>query len=199
MEQIKEAAREKFTEAEIDDFINMGTKITSKAVLAGVCEVLRASTHANAVRLIERLEKLMPAAAGVIEIELAGLDMKLNIALTLCPVDYAADIPVPDDAGFKKDLYTQYDMIKQLAVAYWKQFATDYEGLVTQLKECCPGANFNELTIGKTSTDNTTLYFDITCAKRIGVFPYYTDMNGLPYVKKNNGRPVAKLGKYNRK
>jgi len=186
MEQIKEAAKEKFSETEIDDFINMGTKLTSKAVLSAALEVLRTSTHADAPRLIERFTRLIPQAAGVIIVDLNGLDMKLNIALSICPRDYIADIMVPDDPSFKKDLYSQYDLLKNLAMAYWKQFTEDNAGLITQMKECCPTANFDELTVG-IGDANTTLFFDDACEKRAGVFPYYTDKNGLPYVKKGCG------------
>lgn len=182
MEEIIDAAKGKFTREEIENFIHMGRRITSKAVLTAACEVLRLSTHVDAPRLIARIEKLRPAAAGVVVIDLNGLDMKLNITLSICQADYAADLLVPDDPEFKKDLYKQYDNIKQLAVAFWKQFTEEESGLFAQLKECCPGA-FDELKIG-TGNASTTVYFDEACPKRAGVFPYYTDLEGKPFVKK---------------
>lgn len=183
MEEIKTAARKNFSEQEIDDFIHMAKKITCKAVLTHVCEILKTVEHTDAPRLIARLEKLMPVAAGCIIVDLAQIEMKLNISLSICPRDYVASIPVPDDPGFKQDLYSQYDAVKKLAVQYWRQFSEDEADLVTQIAAACPNVNFDELVIGS-GTANTTLYFDETCPKRCGIFPYYTDLSGRPFVKR---------------
>jgi len=182
MEDIIEAAKGKFSRDEIEGFIHMGQRITSKAVLTAACEVLKTSSHKDAERLVARLEKLIPKAAGVVVIDLHGMDMKLNISLSVCPADYVAEILVPEDDGFKRDLYQQYDNIKKLAVTYWKQFSEDNKILVDQLNECCPGV-FDDLKIGEGAA-STTVYFDAGCPKRAGVFPYYTDLKGQPFVKK---------------
>lgn len=174
-----------FSDEDVNQFVNMAQTMASKSVLTHICDILAEAPdrgYAAADRLIERVEKAKPNNfSGYTHIDITGMDIKLHISLTICPNDYKAEIEVPPDDAFIKDLYGQYNFIKQLAVAYWQQFQRENTDLFDRIKQARPDVDFTELKIS--SPDATTLYFDKECSRRIGLLPYYVDKHGKPLRK----------------
>jgi hypothetical protein len=126
-------------------------------------------------RLVRQVKKTMEYDySGYVDVEISNCDISLRIQLTLCNADYVAAIEVPNDEKFIKDLYDQYNFLKQAAISYWKQYKAEYPDLVAEI-------GIQDLVIDEKSP--TTLYFDPLCPKRIGLFPYYVDAKGNPLRK----------------
>lgn len=191
--EIKKAAGEKFTEKEIGDFLNMAARLASKSILNALIEVIsehieKGFDSVEGDRLIGRIRELMPykeAGYTRIELDLPGMNIgELHISLSLVPLGYRTEIDVPPNDEFIKDLCKQYVFIKQTACAYWKQFCEENQEIAKRVREYCNDIDFSELVIDP--ANNTTLYWDPACKKRIGIFCYYVDKQGKPFVKKGN-------------
>ena len=184
LDELKLRATNNFSEKEVEDFVNMGKILASKAVLSALTAVINDGVTMNlsattAERLSGRVKSLMPYEySGYADVELAGMDIRLRIQLALCNRNYKAEVQVPDDEGFIKDLYTQYDFLKKMAIAYWKSFMEDNADLVTEIMEYRADVDFTMMTIDSSSP--TTLYFDPNCEKRVGLLPYYVNKQGVP-------------------
>lgn len=186
--EIKENAKDKFSEKEIDDFIQLGRILSSKSVLSGLIEVLkegpsRGFSTPESDRLVKRITALMPCAySGFTNIEITGMDIRLNLSLTICEKDYVTAVDGPDDPEFIKDLYAQYNFLKNTASAYWKQFCQEQPDIYNRICQYRTDIDFSELVVDTDSP--TTMYFDPLCTKRIGILAYYVDKNGKPYMKR---------------
>ena len=188
--KIREAASEKFTQEEIDDFIQMGKRIASKSVLSAIIEVIsEGPTKHNldkkeAVKLCKLVTKVMPYKdSGFTQCEFTEIPHKLNICLSIVPKDYRTDISVPD-AKYAKDLFEQYNFLKALAVAYWRQFSEDYNALFRRI--CNYRADLNLADLVVDPKNPTVLYFDPDSDKRVGIFGYFVDKNNRPFYKRTN-------------
>ncbi len=186
-DKIRDQAKEKFSDEEITEFINMGKTLASKSVLTALMYVIedgksKGCDPAEADRLKERITALMPVNfCGYTEVEITGMDIKLRIQLTICEQDYKTAIDVPDDPAFIKDLYGQYGFLKKTATIYWKQFCEEQPLIYKRICHYRKDIDFNELVIDPTNP--TTLYFDPECSRRIGIFCYYVDKSGNPFKK----------------
>jgi hypothetical protein len=190
IDEIKKAAGDKFSSREIDDFLNMASKLSSKAILTAVVCIItegieRGLDAKEGNRLAGRIREIMPykeAGYTCIELNLPDLKLNLNISLSLVDVGYKTEIDVPPNKEFINDLCKQYVFTKQTACAYWKQFCQEQPEIIQRLREYRPDVDFSELVIDP--TNDTTMYFDPECKKRVGIFCYYTDRQGKPFYKK---------------
>jgi len=191
IDEIKKAAEGKFSEKEIDDFLNMAAKLTSKAILTALIHVITEGVElgvdtVEGNRLAGRVKELMPyqeAGYTRIELNMPGTPIGgLHISLSLVDLGYKTEIDVPDDKEFIKDLCQQYMFLKQTACAYWKQFCEEQQEIIKRIREYRTDVDFSELIVDP--TNNTTMYFDPACKKRVGIFCYYVDKKGQPFYKK---------------
>ncbi len=82
---------------------------------------------------------------------------------------------------YANDLYRKYIFIKDTAIAFWKQFCEEHPSLYKELCDHCNGIDFTSLVID--AGNPTTMYFDPTSAKRVGIFCYYVDSYNRPFYK----------------
>ncbi len=187
LDDLRIKAAGKFSTAEIENFIKLGKVMTSKAILSAVvCVVMEGPSKGfardEADRLKKKIEKLITEkGAGYTQVAFRETSMKLNICLSLVDRQYKTDISIPS-TDYARDLFRQYDFIKNTAVAYWRQFAQENPSLYKRICDYRSDVDFSELTIDEKNP--TTLYFDPACAKRVGIFCYYVDEDGNAYYKK---------------
>jgi hypothetical protein len=181
-EQLKEIARENFSDAELESFINMGAQLASKSVLTAVAFILREANTPRGDKLARKVERLIPYNySGYMQCTFTETPYKLNVCLSIVQRDYQCDVSVPNE-DYAKDLYKKYTFLKNVAVAYWRQFSEQYPKLVKQIAEHRSDIDWAELVIDKASP--TTLYFDPASARRVGLFCYYVDPQGNPLRKR---------------
>ncbi len=184
--ELRDKAREKFSDQEIDNFISMGRTFAGKAVVNAVIEVVKEGpskgfSQKTCDALVKKLEKRIPCKfAGYFSCEFKEIPEKLHMSLVIAPNNYKTDIDIPS-LDYVNDLYRKYDMLKNIAIAYWSQFAEENPDLYNAVCEYRADVNFN-LTID--TANPTTLYFDPDCAKRIGIYCYYVDKAGRILYKK---------------
>lgn len=105
--------------------------------------------------------------------------MRLRVALIPVQSDYVASICVPNEK-YATDLFSQYNVLKQAALAFWSDFCANHAELIEEMTRDRPG----EWTLKIDTKNPTTMFFDAADAVRIGVLPYYVDAEGRPLVKK---------------
>jgi hypothetical protein len=185
--KLSAAASKKFSQQEIDGIIKTGKIMASKAVLSMLISVIEEGKEkgfdsAECDKLVKLIRGRMPYDyCGFVQCEFEETDFKLNISLTLAERGYKAEISVPD-AKYAQDLYSQYNFLKGVAVAYWQQFVEDYNALYKRICAYRKDVDFSVLTIDAASP--TTLFFDPKSKMRVAVFPYYTNAQGQPLRKK---------------
>jgi len=175
------------TPEEIAKYTNMAHIMVSKAILSSVVHVLeekkdKSATDEAEIRDIAGvLEEKMCKHPGCLGLEFDDHDkMVLQIYLTVVKKGYVATIDVPS-AEYAHDLYRQYDLVKRLALTYWKHFQMTNVELMERCAKLRPDLTF-DLEIDRDNA--TTLYFDPLSPSRMGVFPMYVDKKGQPYFKK---------------
>lgn len=187
LNELREKAAKDFSQDEIDKFITMGRQLASKAVLSALVCVLREGPSKNlsaneSKKLVKRVEKLMPYQySGYVQCAFKEIPYLLNISLSLADRDYKVQTDIPHES-YAKDLYSKYDFLKQIAIAYWKQFSEEQPELIKRIIEYRTDVDFSKLFIDPQNP--TTMYFDPNCKKRISLFTYYVDQNGQPFYRK---------------
>ncbi|QYB17448.1 hypothetical protein PV-S19_0084 [Pacmanvirus S19] len=189
LNELRQKAKEKFTDEEIDSYISVGKKLASKPVLSMVICMLKEKIATNGDKtlgdkLVRKIEKRMPYNyCGYVSLGFKETSMKLNICLSLVDRDYKTDISIPSN-DYVRALFEQYDFLKQTAAAYWRQFCEEFPELS---KEICDYLNDTDLSNLRIDPMNpTTMYFNNEAKKRVGLFCYYTDASGRPWYKKTN-------------
>lgn len=192
LEDLKKEAKEKFSDNEINSFINMAKILAGKPVLTLVMEVIK---EANTVkkgntsenqrecdRICKLIEKAMPYNyTGFTQCEFDEMKFKLNITLSIVKRGYKTDIAIPD-AKYAQDLLKQYKLLKELAHGFWAQFAEDNKSLYERICKFCGSMDMSKLTV---PDDNpTVMYFDECNGTNVGIFAYYVDEEGRPLRKK---------------
>jgi hypothetical protein len=195
LNELRERASKDFNRDEINNFITMGKQLASKAVLSALVCVLRengpvddiagkSAREKESARLIKKIEKLMPYDySGFVTCSFKEIPYILNITLSLVNRDYKTDIDIPHES-YAKDLFEQYNFLKNIACAYWRQFSEENPTLIERIAKHRPDVDFNSLVVDQNSP--TTLYFDANCPRRIGLFCYYTHEGRTFYKKTKN-------------
>lgn len=190
--KIRAAASSKFSKQELDQFIMMGKRLASKSVLTAIMNVVKegATKHnldaKESAKICSLVTKMMPCQdSGFTQCIFAEIDHKLNICLSIVPKDYKCDVSIPD-IKYAKDLFEQYNFLKGIAVAYWKQFSEDYNALFRRICNYRADLNLSDLIID--AENPTTMYFDPESEKRIGIFCYFVDATGKPFHKRSTYR-----------
>lgn len=172
-------AEGKFSSEEIASFVTLGKRLAGKAVLSMVIDLARA--HGASKQLTKRLTKAIPFdCSGFIQCSFTEIPYKLNVSLSIVDKDYRTSIDIPH-ADYVNDLYTKYNFLKDIAQAYWSQFAEENAGLYKELVVLCADVDFSKL--HSEESNPTTMYFDASSAKRIGIFCYYVNEAGAPLRK----------------
>jgi hypothetical protein len=192
LDQLRAAAREKFSEDEINKIITMGKQLCGKAVITAAARVVeegaaRGFNKAIGERIARALKAVIPYNySGFVSCGFKEIDYTLNITLSIVERDYKTDIDIPS-ADYARDLFQKYDFLKSTAIAYWRQFAEEHPELYKKLCAYRSDVDFGNLTVDPNNP--TTMYFDPESEYRIGIFCYYVDKAGRPLYKrgaKNN-------------
>lgn len=175
-----------FSDEELQQFMTAGKQLASKPVISAVIAIIEEGPSKGfdkdeADNICKRLKQLMPYNyCGFTQVEFREVSYKLNISLSLVPRTYKAEVEVPTQE-YAKDLYQQYDFLKNIAIAYWRQFIEDNDTLFKRICNYRTDIDFSQLVIDKINP--TTMYIDPECDKRIGIFPYWVSANGQPLFK----------------
>lgn len=187
VKDIKRAVGDKYSEEEIDNFVNMSKKLGSKPVLHALMEVIKEGPSKGydkdeADRLVKLISSTLPYNyCGYVDIEMQEIPYRLNICLSLVAKNYRTEIDIPSH-NYVADLFSKYDMLKEIARAYWRSYVEANGNLYKRICDYRPDVDFSELKIDDVT--KTTLYFDPSCAKRVGIFCYYVDSKGQPFYKR---------------
>lgn len=167
---------------EIQQFIDAARTLASKAVLTALIHVVNDRPIPVNEDLAQEIRELMPCNySGYASITIEEIKWTLNISLTIAERDYRVETLLPSE-NYAKDLYDQYDFLRRIACAYWHQFREEHPALIAKIESHRPDVDFTSLHIDP--ANNTTLYFDPLCTKRISLFTYYLDDQGRPFHKK---------------
>lgn len=180
MEELKAAAREKFSDEEIEKFINMGKAIACKPVLTMLKETIEEYTSdgsrdndiTTAKKLARKVMRLCPyTSCAHLEMDFADVPYHFGLSLSMMPKDYIAAIDIPE--AYVRDVIQQYISLKATACAFWTTFCNENQALVAKIANYCTNVDFSQLTI---DPDNKTqMYFTTTTSNRICICPYYFD------------------------
>lgn len=183
LKELRNKTKCNFSDDEVAKFINLGNVLASKSVLHALCHVLHDGRDKKVGHeLVKKVTELMPYDySGHSSISFHEIPYKLNIFLSLVDRNYRTDIDIPSE-DYSKDLYEQYNFLKKVAVAYWKQFSEENPDLLKEISIHRPDLDFTSLIID--ANNPTTMYFDPECSKRIGIFCCYVDEKGVPFYKK---------------
>lgn len=183
MEGIQKKATDSFTPDEINNFINMGRKLAGKSVLSALCHILTERGDSVGAALADRVRGLIPYDySGYIDIEFSEISYKLHICLSIVDKNYKTEISVPSE-HYAQDLYNKYNFIKQIAIAYWKQWNEEQPALMKEISDYRPDIDFGELNVDPANP--TTMYICPESSKRVGIFCYYVDPRGKPLCRIN--------------
>lgn len=188
--EIKQRLKDQFSRDEVDQFINIGKKMAGKAVLHAIIAVLEegpARGRGDCARIVKKVRDRIPFNyCGFLQCSFAEIPHLLNVSLSIVDRAYKTDIDIPH-AGYATDLFAKYDYLKQIAIAYWRQFAEEHADVYKQICEYRADIDFTNLVIDPANP--TTMYFDPACARRVGIFCYYVDANGQPFYKRGGPTP----------
>lgn len=189
IEELKARAANDFSKDEIESIIQLGKVIASKTVLSALVCVLKEGPskkfcNVESRKLIKKIEQLMPYNySGYVQCAFQEIPYVLCICLSIVEKDYVANIDIPD-ARYSKDLFAKYDFLKQTAIAYWRQFTESNPEIYKRVCNYRKDIDFSTLIVD--SENPTALYFDKNSARRIGLFSYYVDQNGVPFYKRTS-------------
>jgi hypothetical protein len=162
--------------AELAELKKTASVVSSKPVLSALIHALQTADPAAPETLIDAIRAEMPYDyCGYLQLGFNETQYLLNISLSLVSKDYVASIDVPNEQ-YAAELYKQYDLIKVIAIAYWRQFVADHAELIDKIRAILP--EIGELTVDPNSP--TTMYFDYNSSKRVGIFAYYVTADGSP-------------------
>lgn len=184
--ELKQRAKENFSDEEIQQFITMGKILASKAVLTLLIKTVeegpaKGLPKEECDRLVKKITVRMPYNySGFVTCGFKEVPHQLHVTLSIVDRDYKTDIDIPH-MSYAKDLFTKYDFLKNTAVAYWRQFAETEPELFDRVCKYRDDVDFSELVIDEKNP--TTMFFDESAKFRVGIFAYYT-LNGKPFYKK---------------
>lgn len=185
LEQIRNAVYSKYTQEEIQEFAEMGARVANKVVVHLLRAQVQHSMGADSADLPDILAEidatLKYGTPARLEIGFKEFAHRLCICLSIVDKDYRTEIDIPAEV-YANELFHNYDLLKQYAVAYWHAYMDHNADLVTKIRAACPGVDFDKLKMERENP--TTLFFDITCPKRIGIFCYYVDKKGRHFHKR---------------
>jgi hypothetical protein len=188
LDSVKAAATGgKYSENEIEDFVNLEKRLASKPVLTSVMEVIREGPEKGldakeAERICERITSLMPYPdTAYVSVSFTETDFSLGLSLTIVDKNYRTDIDLPHQ-DYVRDTYDKYDLLKQCASAYWTKFCFDNKDLFNRIADYRKDVDFSVLHMDPENP--TTLYFDPESRRRIGIGGFYIGTDNKIYFKK---------------
>lgn len=187
LNELRARARKDFSTDEVENFIKMGKVLASKSILSMLICLIKEGPakgldEAESKKLTKKIEQLMPYNySGYVSLSFKEIPYILNVCLSLVDKDYVTDIDIPHES-YAKDLYGKYDFLKQIARAFWRQFAQERPELIKRIAEYRTDIDFSDLVTDPVNT--TVMYFDQDTNKRVGIFCYYVDEQGRPFYKK---------------
>ena len=182
----------------LEQIINVSKLVAQKTVLFCLSKNLRELHTKEGTKIARKLEKIVnPLCAGAMSCTFEEIEFKLNITLAVVPANYKTEISIPNE-GYAADLLTRYKMIKDLAIAYFSQFAKEEPTLFAEISAIIP-----QIVLRVDELNPTTLYFtsggdelavalgapgglaNPHFADRVGIWCFYTDDKNTAYVKKS--------------
>jgi hypothetical protein len=185
LNELRERAKKDFSTDEVESFIAMGRKLASKSVLSSLICLLKEGPDRGldkkvSARLAKEVAELMPYDySGFTSISFKEVPHILNLCLSLVDRGYKTDVMIPHDS-YAKDLFAQYDFLKNIAIAYWRQFAGEQPELYKEICDYMCDVDFSNLLVD--DRNPTVMYWDVNQKKYIGLFAYYM-LNGKPFYK----------------
>lgn len=179
-EQFAEA-RDKYTDEDIDKFIDRAKRLASKAVLHALMELVKHKTatmsadikdvESKSKSLIKKITKRKPYDyCESVVFEFNETKKKLHMSLTLAPADYDSTVDIPHES-YTQEICTWRAFLVSTAQNYWKSFTMSFPELITELKGFIPEWD-GELTV---APNGTSLYFVEGCPMKVSVFCRYVD------------------------
>jgi hypothetical protein len=167
-----------FSKEEVDQFINMGKHVASKAVITAVIECVKdgptlGKSKPESDRLVKKLTAKIPCNfITPFKCEYEETKIVLFVSLSIVPHDFRTTVDLPSLA-YAQDLYGKYDALKRIAGAYWRQWVEENPVLFKRLCAYRDDVDFSMLTVD--SANPTTMYFDPKCERRVGIIAYSHD------------------------
>ncbi len=187
LDELRAKAREKFSDEEINNMIKMGKILASKAVLSMLISVIKEGPSKGLSQeecdlLVKKITTRMPVSySGYVSISFAEYPgYTLNITLSLVDHNYKTVCDLPSE-HYVKELYQNYNLLKDTASAYWQQFCEENNPLFKRI--CDYLADYDMSTLKIDPLNPTTMFFDKEQDKKIGLFTYYLK-DGKPIYKK---------------
>lgn len=183
--ELRQKAKDNFSDEEVQKFISMGKILASKSVLSLLCRTIeegpsKGFSKEECDRLVKKITLRMPYNySGFVQCGFKEFPHLLNITLSIVDKDYKTEIDIPHE-NYARDLFEKYDFLKNTARAYWKSFQEENSELFDRICKYRSDIDFSDLVIDEKNP--TSLYFDPNSLYRCGIFCYYT-LNGKPLYK----------------
>ena len=176
-----------YSEEEIRKYVNMSKLLAREPIFRLIRKMLKAKSDTEYDDLIARMGRICEEKAGAHAPLAIPKEMrkdigihKLHIWLATGPKTHKPETAAPTQE-FAETIYKQYNFLKNIAVAYWKQFQRDHADIMAELTAIF-GEPVQELKIPE---DNiTTLCFDPRFNERIVLMAAFVDKNGKFFVRK---------------
>lgn len=181
-------AASNFSQEEIDKYKNMGRYLTEKAIVAMLVSLIGNETS-RAAKLCRKIERRAPRQCGHFSLEFdkdvldaaeMPSDTRLVIMWAPCPRDHNMSVDIPESHA--NDLLVKFQLMKQIAAAYWRQYTEDNPAICAAVAKLRPDVDFTNLTVDPINP--TTMYFDANSPIRIGICCMYMS-DDAAYVKKH--------------
>ncbi len=197
VEELKDAAKEKFTDEEIDTFINMGEKLACYPVLSEFINVIESKPgfDLEGKKLIDRITSTMKyKKCGHISLPLRDEndqpiisnndgEIVIGMSLSITKKDEKPEFYAPPE--FINDLYKHMSHLIATSKAFWQTYCTKHKKIIKAAAKYRPDVDFGVLK--NKSDDAIMLYFDENSPTRICVFTYYYNANtGQVLIRKPN-------------
>jgi hypothetical protein len=197
MEELKEAAREKFTDDEIDAFINMGEKLACYPVLSEFINIIesRPGFDLEGKKLVDRITSTIKyKKCGHISLPLhdendqpvipcQNGEIVIGMSLSITKKDEKPEFYAPPE--FINDLLKHMSHLIATAKAFWQSYSTKHKKIIKAAAKYCPNVDFGILK--NKSDDAIMLYFDENSPTRVCVFTYYyNNVTGEVLIRKPN-------------
>lgn len=179
-----EEAREKYTDEDIDRFIDLAKKFASKPVLHTLIELVKHKLGPDSQQTKSLTKKIIKRKAydqcQSFAIEFNETPQKLHIGLTMAPADYDSTVDIPHES-YTEAVCARRAFLVNIARQYWKSFTLMYPEVVAGIRRAIPSWD-GELT---PASNGTSLFLTEDCPYRVSVYCWYFDeTTGAAYWKK---------------
>jgi hypothetical protein len=189
LEELKSAAKAKFSEEEIENFISMGRRLACYPVLTELINVIEAAPNFTSdnrgKKLIEEVTNTMEyKQCGHISLPFKddkgepilrdGFD-EIGIGMSLS-VTKTNDSPMFDaHPDFVHAILEQMQNLRSTAITFWDDYARKHTKLLRKISKYRSDVDFGNLNVDK--ENKLMMYFDKNSSTRVCVFTYYFNLS----------------------